>query len=112
MRRFCFRLALALGMTVKELMSRIDSAELSEWIAYHRLEPFGQDRQDYPASIVASTVANVNRGKSTPLFKPSQFLPRFGGKDSGKGQSLDDMKAAFGRFAKRQKQAVGRGDSR
>jgi hypothetical protein len=33
---FLFRLAAALGMTVRELETRMDSRELSEWLAVHR----------------------------------------------------------------------------
>lgn len=33
-RRYCFYLAERLKMTVKELLQRMDSKELSEWMAY------------------------------------------------------------------------------
>ena len=66
MRRFSFRLALALGMTVRELLSRIGADELSEWIAYASLEPFGAIRGDLQAGIVASTIAGALGGKATP----------------------------------------------
>jgi hypothetical protein len=36
MRRFLFRLAGHLGMTVRELSRRMDSQELSEWVAFTR----------------------------------------------------------------------------
>jgi hypothetical protein len=36
-RAFYFKLAQALGMTVKELLMRIDSAEITEWMAYFKL---------------------------------------------------------------------------
>ena len=38
MRRFCFGLARDLSMTVAELLDRITSAELSEWMAWHQVE--------------------------------------------------------------------------
>jgi hypothetical protein len=62
-------------MTVKELLQRIDATELTEWRAYYQLEPFGQDRADYPASIVAHTVAVCNGAKDS---NPSDFMPKFG----------------------------------
>ena len=37
-RRFYFRLARELGMTVSELLNRMDSAELTEWVALYKLE--------------------------------------------------------------------------
>ena len=36
-RAFYFKLAQALGMTVKEMLERIDSAEITEWMAYFKL---------------------------------------------------------------------------
>ena len=36
-RAFYFKLALALGTTVRELLKRIDSAEITEWMAYFKL---------------------------------------------------------------------------
>ncbi len=37
-RRFYFRLARDLGMTVGELLARMSSDELTEWIALYRIE--------------------------------------------------------------------------
>jgi hypothetical protein len=38
MRRFFFRLAFKFGMPVRQLLSQIDSRELSEWVAFLNLE--------------------------------------------------------------------------
>lgn len=62
-------------MTVRELLARIDSRELSEWMAYYELNPFGTVRDDLQAGIIASTIANVNRGKSDKPFAPADFMP-------------------------------------
>ena len=62
-------------MTVRELLARIDSRELSEWMAYYEVNPFGSVRDDLQAGIVASTIANVNRGKNDKSFTPSDFMP-------------------------------------
>lgn len=75
MRRFAFRLALQLGMTVRELLSRIGSDELTEWMAFHALEPFGDVRADYRAGVIASTFANAHRAASAPPFRPDDFMP-------------------------------------
>lgn len=64
-------------MTVSELLSRVSSRELSEWQAYYGLEPFGEDRADLRAGIVASTVANVSRKSGTKPYKAQDFMPRF-----------------------------------
>jgi len=48
-----------------------------EWIAFHSLEPWGEERADLRAAIVASTIANVNRAKGQPAFKVADFMPEF-----------------------------------
>lgn len=52
--------------------------EYSEWIAYANLEPFGEERADLRAGIVASTVANCAMGRKGPSLKPKDFMPEFG----------------------------------
>lgn len=69
-----FRLALALGMTVEELGERMSGRELSEWMAYDRLSPIGEERADLRAGIVSSVIANTHRTKGDP-FKPQDFMP-------------------------------------
>lgn len=62
------------------MLARMTSRELTEWMAFYQLEPFGPERGDLQAGIVASTVANVNRDpKKTKAFKPEDFLPTFEG---------------------------------
>lgn len=48
--------------------------EFREWAAYARLEPIGGTRGDYQAALIASTIANVHRGKGQPARKIEQFL--------------------------------------
>lgn len=59
------------------MLARMSSRELTEWMAYATLEPFGAERGDLRAGIVASTIANVNRDpKSRPEpFAPQDFMP-------------------------------------
>lgn len=65
-------------MTVRELLARIDSRELSEWGAYYRLEPWGTEVDDYRSGVVASTIANVNRDpkQRRQPFVPEDFVPK------------------------------------
>jgi hypothetical protein len=55
----------------------MDSRELTEWMAFDLVEPIGGRRSDFQAAIIASTVANVNRGKGRVL-KPDDFIPEYG----------------------------------
>ena len=92
-----FRLALALGMTVGELSNRMSSHELQEWIAYSLIEPFGEWRADLRAGIVASTIANVNRGKGRRAYKATDFMPFE--RPQRKAQTPEEMKAVAHRVA-------------
>jgi len=66
-------------MTVRELLARIDSRELSEWMAFFRLEPWGTEVEDLRAGIVAATVANANRDpkKQRKPYRPQDFMPQW-----------------------------------
>ena len=70
-----FRLAKALGMSVRRAQEEISSAEFGEWIAYYSIEPFGDRMDDLRAGILASVTANANRGKDVPAFAPLDFIP-------------------------------------
>jgi flagellar basal body rod protein FlgC len=67
-------------MTVEELLSRISSRELTEWMAFFSIEgPTGDERDDWRAGMIASTIANVNRDskkKGSP-YKPQDFMPKY-----------------------------------
>lgn len=69
-------------MTVGELLRRVSSRELSEWIAYYRVEPWGIEPADLRAGIISSTIANVNRDakKKRRPYTPTDFIPKWGGK--------------------------------
>jgi hypothetical protein len=65
-------------MTVRRLLTELDSRELTAWMAYEAVEPFGERRANLHAGIVAATVANVNRDKHARAFQPTDFLLEFG----------------------------------
>lgn len=61
------------------MLSRIPSRILSEWMAYYSLEPFGQERDNMHAGLVASAVYNVNRDpkRQRKPFQPADFMLEF-----------------------------------
>jgi len=67
-----------MGCSVRELLLRFDSRELTEWMIFHDMEPWGAEPADLRAGIVASTIANVNRDhkKRSQPYKPEDFMPR------------------------------------
>ncbi len=59
------------------MLSEISSRDFAEWIAYSRMEPWGEERDDLRMGIIASTIANANRGKNQKPFTPQMFMPQF-----------------------------------
>jgi hypothetical protein len=74
-RRFIFRLALALGMPVGRLLAEMPSSELTEWIAYAAIEPFGEQRADLRAGIVAAATVNSGFARPKEAVRASDFMP-------------------------------------
>jgi len=73
-------------MTVGELLERISSRELTEWMAYAQVAPFGENIPYIGHAITASTIANVNRGKHKP-YDYTDFMPTFEKKE----QTVEEM---------------------
>lgn len=71
---------------MRRLLAETTSAELVEWAAFYELEPFGPERGDLQAGIVAATVANVNRDakKQKKPYTAQDFMPKFDGGGGGK----------------------------
>ena len=83
-----------MGKTVKQLLAEMDSAELTEWMAYDQVEPFGEWRADLRAGIVASTIANALRGRGSRPFRPEDFIPQFA-PGSTREMSVEETIATF-----------------
>lgn len=63
-------------MTVRRLLDEIDSSELTEWIAFSVIEPFGPEADDYRAGVMPALHANSNRRDSGARpFRPRDFFP-------------------------------------
>lgn len=75
---FYFMLALRLGMTVEELLCRVSSAELTEWLAFNKREPIGDWRHDVVAAQVCAVTVNRDR-KRHQQVKVDKFIPQWGG---------------------------------
>ena len=64
-----------------ELLNRISSREITEWMAFGQLEPFGAEAGYIGHAITASTVANVNRNKGQKAYEVADFMPTLGRKE-------------------------------
>jgi hypothetical protein len=88
LRRFLFRLAGHLGMTVREIETRMDSRELSEWIALDRYyEPLG-DTWLQTGYQIAASLAPYSKRK----LDPRDFVPTAGKAPMHQTQIDDQLK--------------------
>lgn len=69
--------ALETGRSQSEILASHSSKELTEKMIYTQMYPMGVKRADLQAGIIASTIANVNRGKGQKPFKVDDFIPKF-----------------------------------
>ena len=62
-------------MTVAELQSRMDASEFAEWVAYAKIEPFGEIRNDQRFGVLAATMVNLYRKRSQTALTWRDFFP-------------------------------------
>ena len=79
------------------MLNEMSGEQLSEWLAYARIEPWGEERADLRAGIVAATTANCHRSSRTKAFKPDDFMPKFGKTDER--QVVEDVANTLKMFA-------------
>jgi hypothetical protein len=60
------------------MLASISSRQLSEWVAYAAVEPFGEERADYRLAYALAVIVNLFRGKDDPPVKVADLLPRVG----------------------------------
>jgi hypothetical protein len=82
-----------LGKTQKELLRSLSGEDLLEWIAYDRINPYGEDRADLRSAIVATVINNSQGGKA----KVKDFMPTF---EPPKKQTAKDIANVFKFIAK------------
>ena len=59
------------------MLEGVSSRELTEWMIYSQLEPFGQETQYIGPAITSTILANVNRKKGDKAHKVDEFMPKF-----------------------------------
>jgi hypothetical protein len=75
---------------VDAMLSELTWPQLREWMAFYELSPWGAERGDLQAAIVASTIANVWRAKGR-RYRVADFLPTFG----ARAQTQEEMAAVL-----------------
>lgn len=53
---------------------------LYEWMAYRRLNPWGEWRADWRAGMQAAVLVNLFAGKKAGVKKPEDYMPKFRGR--------------------------------
>jgi formiminotetrahydrofolate cyclodeaminase len=88
------------------MLEEMSSSEVADWMAYERLEPWGEERADLRTGILASLVANVTRGKDQKPYGPAEFMPDFEPKEESDGAKTEQQDliskamSVFGMFRK------------
>lgn len=74
------------------MLRRLTAKQFLEWEHYARLEPFGELRADYRAALIASVIANVNRGSKQKPYTLEDFLLKFA-EEPVRKQTVEDQLA-------------------
>lgn len=77
-------------MTVRQLLSSLDSYELTEWMAFDQLEALGEARADLRAGIVSAAVGNHGFRSLPQPYKASDFMPYLQQREEEKPLLLND----------------------
>jgi hypothetical protein len=86
-------------MTVGRLLEEIGSAELTEWMAFARREPFGGPIDDFRAGLGPSVTLNMHRAPGAAMIGPGELFPWYSKPEPDSVESAFD--AVFGMGAKR-----------
>ncbi len=60
-----------------EFLASVTSEELTDWLAFSRLEPWGDERADYHAAMICMICYQMWRGKNSPRMKLEDFIIKF-----------------------------------
>lgn len=72
-------------MPVAEMLEKMSSKELAEWMAFYEQEPWGTEVDLYGHAMTTSTLVNIYRKEDTKPVSPGDVMPSF------KKPTPDDM---------------------
>ena len=64
-------------MTVRQLLDRVDSRELTDWEAYDRLEPVGERMTQLMVGQLTATITNLLKQKGKKDVTAEELMPRW-----------------------------------
>lgn len=92
------RLALTLGYaSVRKMLSELTSKEVTEWIEYYRLEPFGPRHEDHRFAL-------LGEGLSTALLnhiEHDEFIPKYKAETKPETPTPEESRAAHDDIVRR-----------
>ena len=62
-------------MHPEHLLQSLTARQFAEWQQFYMMDPFGDQRADLRAGIIASALSNRWRGKHEQPLKPVDFMP-------------------------------------
>lgn len=71
----------------------MSSRELSEWMAYYNLEPWGEAEMDLRFGVLCALTANIHRAPGRPAADPRTFMPSEWRQKAAERQDWRVMKA-------------------
>lgn len=74
----------------------MSSYEFSEWMAYYKIDPFGEDRADFRNAIMCVLFGNAHKKKGARRFRIADFMPKW----EKVVQTAKDMQKTLFAFAK------------
>jgi hypothetical protein len=77
-RRFFLRWALAAGKAPRELAQWVTSEDVTEMIAFSRLEPFGALHDEQMHGAICALTANMNRKRGSDPMSSGNFFAALG----------------------------------
>jgi len=82
-------------MSVRRCQSEVSSREFSEWIAFNKFSPIGEQQANHRSAVQCSiTAASFGGGNK---FKPSDFIIEYGDE---KKQDIGLLEAQFDSYVK------------
>ena len=79
---------MALHRTPSELLAACTSADITEMIAFERLEPFGPLHDELLAGRICATLVNLQQREGSDPVTPGDFFPALGSAVQGYADRL------------------------
>lgn len=82
-----------MGIPYRQLSAQLSKDELSMYMAYEKVDPWGEQRDDLRSAITAFTIAKANGSKRVKI---GDFMPHF--EERSKARDLQEMETRMDFF--------------